>query len=109
MSAISFIASGLPAKLPWADSAAYWERSPLSLAPQVRAPILLMAGDQDLRTPESDAVQMYTALKLLGKETELMLGPGVTHESARYRPSPFLQECNATLAWFERHRAAAGP
>jgi dipeptidyl aminopeptidase/acylaminoacyl peptidase len=68
-----------------------------------------MAGDADLRAPESEAIQMYTALKLLGKETMLMLAPAVTHESAQYRPSMFLQECGATLAWFDSHRKTLAP
>jgi dipeptidyl aminopeptidase/acylaminoacyl peptidase len=95
-------------KLPWGDGADYWARSPLRLAPLVHIPVLLMAGEQDLRVPASEAVQMYSALKILGKDAALMLAPEVTHESGRYRPSVFLQECSATLDWFERYRTHEG-
>ncbi len=91
--------------LPWEDVQAYWRRSALSLVPHIHTPVLLISGDDDLRAPAGQALEMFSALKLAGVETALVRGPQVSHNSVDYRPSMFLQEVAYTLGWFERHRA----
>jgi len=64
-----------------------------------------MAGEADSRTPMSEALQMYAALRLAGVEAHLLRFPGATHSSGSMRPSLFAAEVAATIGWFERLRA----
>ena len=92
--------------LPWNNVDAYWRRSPVSLAGKIHTPVLLISGDEDLRAPPWQALEMFTALKLAGVEAALVRGPEVTHNSVAYRPSMFLQEVAYTLDWFNKHRVS---
>jgi dipeptidyl aminopeptidase/acylaminoacyl peptidase len=90
--------------LPWDAAAKYRERSPLTYAAHSRTPTLLIAGEADSRTPPTEAIQMYTALKLAGCEAALLRMPGVSHGTGAMRPSYFAAEISATLGWFGRFR-----
>jgi dipeptidyl aminopeptidase/acylaminoacyl peptidase len=93
--------------LPWNDPEKYWRRSALSLVSHIHTPVLLITGDQDLRTPQSGVREMYTALKLSGVETALLRGVNVSHNSSAYRPSMFLQEVAYSRWWFDKHKRDA--
>ena len=57
----------------------YMKRSVLSLVKNVKTPTLLMTGEEDFRTPISEAEQYYAALKLLKIEAALVRFPGEPH------------------------------
>jgi dipeptidyl aminopeptidase/acylaminoacyl peptidase len=88
---------------PWADPQPYWQHSPLSLVGNVRTPTLLLVGEQDSRTPPSEAAQYYAALQLRGVPTALVLVPEAGHESLAARPSQHVAEMAVKLAWFARY------
>jgi dipeptidyl aminopeptidase/acylaminoacyl peptidase len=90
--------------LPWEAHEKYRERSPLSHAQHAKTPTLLMAGESDSRTPISETLQMYAALKLAGCEAELLRFPGTAHSTNTMRPSLFAAEVAATIGWFDRFR-----
>ena len=81
----------------------YWQRSPLSRVGHVTTPTMLLSGEQDWRTPLSEAEQYYQALKLRGIETALVRIPGASHSIAA-RPSQLIAKVAAILEWFDRHR-----
>ncbi|HEY2483465.1 MAG TPA: S9 family peptidase [Caulobacteraceae bacterium] len=91
-------------KMPWEDPDFYWRRSPLSLVGNVKTPTLVMVGEQDHRTPPSEAEQFFQALKLRSVPTLLVRVPGASHEGLADRPSQEAAESAAILAWFERYR-----
>lgn len=100
------------AKKPWEDPQGYWARSPLSLVGNVRTPTLVVVGSRDYRTPMSEAEQYYTALKLRGVPTALVVVPGANHGGLAARPSQSAEKAAAILAWFARYRgqpAGAAP
>ena len=84
--------------------AATWQRSPLSLVGNVKTPTMLMTGENDYRTPISEAEQYYQALKLRGIDTALVRIPGASH-SINARPSQLLAQVLNSAAWFEKHAA----
>lgn len=88
---------------PWEAPQAYWAHSPLSLVGQVQTPTLLLVGEQDSRTPPSEAEQYYAALQARGIPTALVLVPGAGHEGLAARPSQHIAEVAVTLAWFARY------
>ena len=90
--------------LPWEAHDRYRARSPLSHAQDAKTPTLLMAGESDSRTPISETLQMYAALKLAGCEAELLRFPGTAHSTNAMRPSLFAAEVAAIIGWFDRHR-----
>jgi acylaminoacyl-peptidase len=88
---------------PWDQSDDYMKRSVISLVKNVKTPTLIMTGEEDFRTPISEAEQYYAALKLLKVETALVRFPGEPHGLAR-RPSHQLAKAVYTLNWFDSHR-----
>jgi dipeptidyl aminopeptidase/acylaminoacyl peptidase len=91
------------AKPPWEDVESYWRRSPLSLAGNVKTPTMLLTGEQDFRTPISEAEQFYAALKLRKIDTALVRVPEASH-GITDRPSRLIAKTDNILAWFERYR-----
>jgi len=86
---------------PWENHEDYWKFSPLSLVGDIETPTLVMVGLSDLRTPLSEAKQLYHALKIRKIETALVEIPGASHFIAR-RPSQLITKVEHILAWFER-------
>jgi len=94
--------------LPWLDPMEYWRFSPLSVVENVSTPTMVMVGMADLRTPVSEAKQLYHALKLRRIDTALVEIPGSFHNISN-RPSQLIAKVLNTLAWFERYRGEVGP
>ncbi len=88
---------------PWDYTDDYMKRSVISLVKNVKTPTLLMTGEEDFRTPISEAEQFYAALKLLKVESALVRFPGEPHGLSR-RPSHQVAKVVYTMNWFDAHR-----
>ncbi len=88
---------------PWENFEGYWKFSPLSLVGNIETPTMVMVGMNDLRTPPSEAKQLYHALKLRKIETVLVEIPGASHGIAS-RPSNLITKIAHTVAWLDRYR-----
>lgn len=88
---------------PWENFEGYWNFSPLSLVGNIETPTMVMVGMDDLRTPPSEAKQLYHALKLRKKETVLVEIPEASHGIAA-KPSNLLTKVAHILAWFEKYK-----
>ena len=64
---------------------------------------LVMVGSEDLRTPLSEAKQLYHSLKIRQIETGLVVIPGSYHFIAN-RPSQLITKIEHIVAWFDRYR-----
>ncbi|WP_029423175.1 alpha/beta hydrolase family protein [Alicyclobacillus macrosporangiidus] len=60
-----------------------WKASPLAYADNVKTPLLLKHGENDLRCPIEQAEQFYTAIKRNGGEVELFRVPNASHDLSR--------------------------
>ena len=100
----TFMASYWFGKMPWEDPQGYWARSPLSLVGNVKTPTLVVVGEQDDRTPPSEADQYFAALQLRGVPTALVRVPGASHGGIAARPSQSAAKAQAILAWFDRYK-----
>ncbi|WP_298474608.1 S9 family peptidase [uncultured Maribacter sp.] len=87
---------------PWENFEGYWKFSPLSLVGNIKTPTMVMVGMNDLRTPPSEAKQLYHALKLRKIETVLVEIPGASHGIAK-RPSNLITKIAHTLSWFNKY------
>jgi len=90
--------------MPWDNTEHYMKRSVISYVNKVKTPTLLMTGEEDWRTPISEAEQYYSALKLLKVESVLVRVPAEPHGVQR-RPSHQIAKTLYVLDWFEKHRA----
>ena len=89
--------------LPWENPEVYLKFSPISVVGNVTTPTMVMVGTADLRTPLSEAKQMYHALKWRKVETALVEMPGAYHLIAN-RPSQLIGKVSNIIAWFDRYR-----
>lgn len=60
-----------------------WERSPLARADDIRIPILVVQGANDVRVPREEAEQLVAALEANGLPYEYLLFPDEGHGLAR--------------------------
>ena len=89
---------------PWERPDDYWRRSPLAAAGNIKTPTLVLVGEEDYRTPRSEAEQFYGALKVQGIDTALVVTPGASHSDMSMSPSQQAAKTAAVLAWFEKYR-----
>jgi dipeptidyl aminopeptidase/acylaminoacyl peptidase len=92
---------------PWADFGK-WKRVsyPFFHADRIVTPTLFVCGEEDWNVPVYNSEQMYQALRSLGRETQLVVYPGESHEIKR--PSFVLDRMERYLAWYGKY-LGAGP
>ena len=88
---------------PWENFETYWKFSPISLVGNIETPTMVMVGMNDLRTPPSEAKQLYHALKLRKVETVLVEIPEASHGIAN-RPSNLIAKIAHTVAWLDKYQ-----
>jgi dipeptidyl aminopeptidase/acylaminoacyl peptidase len=89
---------------PWPDADELWQRSPIRYVRNVKTPLLLTHGEMDLRCAISQAEEMFGALRLLGKEVEMVRFPGESHDLSRGgRPDRRLERLLRIAGWFGKH------
>ncbi len=57
--------------------------SPYTYVQNINTPLLIIHGENDLRTGVQQSAMMYKSLKILEKPVEYILHPGATHELSR--------------------------
>jgi dipeptidyl aminopeptidase/acylaminoacyl peptidase len=86
---------------PWVNKDV-WERvSPFYRVNNITTPILFMGGDVDWNVPIIGGEQMYQALKMLGRTTELVVYPGEHHGFTT--PSHIKDRMERFLAWYAHY------
>jgi dipeptidyl aminopeptidase/acylaminoacyl peptidase len=83
------------------DPEAYLSLSPIRNVGNIECPILIVHSERDLRCPMSQAEELFTALRLLGKDVTFYRFPGESHELSR-SGSPVHRRMRAEiiLDWF---------
>ena len=85
---------------PWKNKEIFVDQSPLFSADKINTPILLCHGQSDTNVPVGESVQMFAALKILGKPVELLTFKAEDHFISEYNRRK--QWMKSHLAWFER-------
>jgi dipeptidyl aminopeptidase/acylaminoacyl peptidase len=85
--------------LPWERGARWRAVSPFFEVAKVRTPVLVVCGEDDVRTPVSQSEQWYRALRRLGNEAELVIYPGEGHGFS-YESS--VDVWARQIAWYDR-------
>ena len=86
---------------PWNNPKMYTENSPLFNADKIHTPILFLHGSVDTNVPIGESIQMFTALKLLGRETAFVTIDGENHHITDYHKRILWQ--NTIFAWFAKY------
>lgn len=86
---------------PWSHTDLYVKRSPLYNADKIYTPILFLHGDSDTNVPFGESIQMYTALRRLGRETAFVAVKGANHQITEFDKRQKWQE--TIFAWFAKY------
>ena len=86
---------------PWSETDLYVQNSPIYNVDKITTPILFLHGTKDVNVPINNSIQMFTALKLLGRQTALVCVEGEDHGVAEY--SKRLSWLKTQLAWFQKY------
>ncbi len=93
---------------PWPDLDELWRRSPIRYVQNMKTPLLLTAGEMDLRCAISQSEELFGALRLLGKTVELVRFPEESHDLSRSgRPDRRVERLRRIAGWFERFLGTA--
>lgn len=85
---------------PWNNMELYSGHAPLFNADKVHTPILFMHGGADTNVPINESIQMFTALKLLGRECAFITVEGENHHILNYDKR--IRWHDSIMAWFAR-------
>ena len=85
---------------PWNNAKLYSDHSPVFHADKVTTPMLLLHGDSDTNVPVGESLTMYTALKLLNKDVELIEYKGANHQI--FARDKRFDWWNTMLAYFDK-------
>ena len=89
---------------PWDDVDKLWHHSPLKYAKNVKTPTLVLHSDEDYRCWSPEAYQWYTALKLLGVNTRLVMFHGENHELSRSgKPDLREKRLEEIMNWMDKY------
>lgn len=97
----SYSEVSMAGRYPWTDRSLYVDHSPLYNADKVHTPLLFVHGTADTNVPVGESIQMFTALKLLGRPTALVLVDGQDHHITDYEKR--LRWQDTIFAWFARY------
>ena len=86
---------------PWNNPEFYTKHSPLFNADKIKTPLLLLHGNADTNVPVGESIQIFLALKLLGKTVEFVQVDGEDHGVADYKKR--LEWQNTIFAWFAKY------
>jgi dipeptidyl aminopeptidase/acylaminoacyl peptidase len=93
---------------PWPNLDELWRRSPIRYVQNIQTPLLLTAGEMDLRCAISQSEELFGAMRLLGKTVELVRFPEESHDLSRSgRPDRRVERLRRIAAWFERFLGTA--
>ena len=85
---------------PWSRKDIFVNQSPLFNADKITTPLLLLHGAADTNVPPGESAQLFTALKLLGREVEYVQFFDQNHHILAYGKRVLWTK--SILAWFDR-------
>ena len=82
------------------DAEVYRKTSPLTYLARLKAPLLILQGDNDIRVPKSQAEALEAALRSSGRTVEAHYYPNEGHGFVKRENQ--IDALQRTLAWFDR-------
>lgn len=97
----SYSAVATAESFPWNRKDIYVTQSPLFNADKITTPLLLLHGAADTNVPPGESTQLYTALKLLGREVEYIQIEDQNHHILQYNKRVLWTK--TIMAWFDKY------
>lgn len=85
---------------PWKDPDLFTKQGSLFNADKINTPLLLLHGTVDTNVPIGESIQLFNALKILGKTVEFITVDGENHFISDYDKR--IKWHNSIMAWFAR-------
>lgn len=85
---------------PWSNPELFTKQGSLFNADKINTPLLLLHGTADTNVPIGESIQLFNALRILGKPVEFISVDGENHFISDF-PKRVLWH-NSIMAWFER-------
>lgn len=85
---------------PWSKPDLFTKHGALFNADKINTPLLLLHGTVDTNVPIGESIQLYNALKILGKPVEFITVDGENHFISDYSKRELWH--NSIMAWFAR-------
>lgn len=85
---------------PWTNPELFTKQGSLFNADKIKTPLLLLHGTVDTNVPIGESIQLFNALKILGRTVEFVTVEGENHFVLDYEKKVKWQ--NSIMAWFER-------
>jgi dipeptidyl aminopeptidase/acylaminoacyl peptidase len=90
----------------WEHVEEWLRMSPATYARDIETPLLVVHSENDLRCNVEQGEHLFTLLRLLGKDVEMLRFPSESHELSRSgSPVHRVQRFEAILEWFGRYLA----
>lgn len=86
---------------PWTDPDLFTKQGSLFNADKIHTPLLLLHGTVDTNVPIGESIQLFNALKILGRDVEFITVEGENHVIAGYENRQLWQ--NTIMAWFAKY------
>ncbi|MCM1152535.1 MAG: prolyl oligopeptidase family serine peptidase [Muribaculum sp.] len=86
---------------PWSDPELFTKRGSLFNADKIHTPLLLLHGTEDTNVPIGESIQLFNALKILGRDVEFITVEGQNHIITDYNKRKLWQA--TIMAWFAKY------
>lgn len=86
---------------PWSDPELYTKQGSLFNADKIHTPLLLLHGTVDTNVPIGESIQLFNALRILGREVEFITVQDENHVISGFDNKLAWQ--NTIMAWFAKY------
>lgn len=86
---------------PWTDPELYTKQGSLFNADKIHTPLLLLHGKLDTNVPIGESIQIFNALRVLGREVEFITVEDENHVISNFDRKQVWQ--NTIMAWFAKY------
>jgi dipeptidyl aminopeptidase/acylaminoacyl peptidase len=89
---------------PWDNVELIRKHSPVTYAPRIKTPTLILHSEMDFRVPISQAEELFITLKKLKRDVEFVRFPREGHDLSRSgEPKHRIERLQRIVGWFEKY------
>lgn len=86
---------------PWNNPELYTKQGSLFNADKIKTPLLLLHGTEDTNVPIGESIQIFNALRILGRDVEFVTVEGANHVVTEFDKRLVWQD--TIMAWFAKY------